>query len=465
MNRTKIVCTLGPASADYKTIKEMVLSGMNVARLNMSHGTHESHHAIIENVKKVREDLGVPVAIMVDTKGPEIRIKQFAEGKVMLKQNAKFVLTTHSIVGDETAVAVSYAKLPAIVNKGDRLLLNDGLIELVVLDKNATDVLTKVTVGGILSNNKSINLPGISYEMPYLSENDKKDITFAVQENADILSISFVNNADNVQDIRKLLKKLGDTNMLVCSKIESEQGVQNMDSIIDASDGVMVARGDLGVEIDFARIPYIQKEIIKKCNEKGKFTITATQMLESMVHSNRPTRAEISDVANAIIDGSSSVMLSGETSSGDHPALVVKTMERIAHECEKTIKSELKMFETNNITKSLGYAAADLALSLHAKAIISVTKTGYSTSCITRFRPNCPVLAFTPIRKTYNQLSIYYGAIPLMDKEYTDTDDMLASARQIAKCQGLLKRGDLVIQVSGSPQSNCGANNIQVSEV
>ncbi len=465
MNKTKIVCTIGPASSDYKTIKEMAMAGMDVARFNMSHGTHESHHKAIEIVKQVREDLGLPISIMIDTKGPEIRIKQFEHGNIVLKRNAKFILTTKNILGNNDVVSVTYSKLPEILKVGDRILLNDGFVELMVVDKNSTDVLTKVVVGGSLSNNKSINIPGVDLKMPYLSETDKKDINFAVDEDADILAISFVNCANDVFEIRKLLKKLNCENMLICAKIESRQGVSNMDEIIQVSDGVMVARGDLGVEVNFEKIPWLQKELIKKCNDCGKFTITATQMLESMIHTNRPTRAEISDVANAILDGTSALMLSGETSSGDHPALVVKTMQKIASECEKTLKTEIRSFESKNISESLGFAAVDLADSLKAKAIICVTQTGFTAKCISRFRPSNIIVACTPSKKAYNQLAVYFGVMSVMDKQYKDTDKMLESARLQAEACGFVKKGDLVVQTSGNACGLSGTTTLHVSKI
>lgn len=465
MNRTKIVCTIGPASCDYKIIKEMVLAGMDVARFNMSHGTHEFHHNAISIVKQVRKELGLPVSIMIDTKGPEIRIRQFENGTIVLKKNDKFILTTNKVIGNHDIVSVTYSKLPALINKGDHILINDGFIELVVVDKNATDILTKVVVGGVLSNNKSINLPSVDLQMEYLSDNDKKDILFAVQEDADILSISFVNNTNDVSDVRKYLKKIGGEQLLICSKIESAQGVAHMDEIIDASDGVMVARGDLGVEVDFEKIPWVQKELIKRCNHKGKFTITATQMLESMIHTNRPTRAEISDVANAILDGTSALMLSGETSTGDHPALVVKTMQKIATECEKTMKHELQLFESNNVSESIGYAAADLAESLNAKCIICVTKTGHTAKCISRFRPNIAIIACTPNTKAYYKLPIYYGVMPVLDKEYRETDKMLESARVQTYKAGFVKKGDLVVQTSGSCCHTSETNTLHVTKI
>ena len=465
MNKTKIVCTIGPASSDYKTIKELALAGMDVARFNMSHGTHESHHQAIEIVKQVREELGLPISIMIDTRGPEVRIRQFEHGNVVLKKNDEFILTTKNIIGNNNVVSVTYSKLPEMIKKGDKILINDGLIELLVLDKNATDILTKVLVGGTISNNKSINIPDVDLNMPYLSETDKKDISFAVKENADILSISFVNQVNDILDIKKFLKKIGGEEILICSKIESVQGVENMDEIIHCSDGVMVARGDLGVEIPFEKIPWVQKTLIKKCNKEGKFTVTATQMLESMIHSNRPTRAEISDVANAIIDGTSAIMLSAETSSGDHPALVVRTMQKIASECERTQHSTVEAFESKNISESIGFAAVDLAESLNAKAIISVTQTGFTAKCISRFRPNRFIIACTPNKKTFNQLAIYYSVMPVMDKMYKDTDKMLESARLQSFKAGFIKKGDLVVQTSGNCYSVNGTSTLHVSKI
>lgn len=468
MNRTKIVCTIGPACSDIETLKSMMLAGMDVARFNMSHGTHESHKQLIDLVKQARFELGLPVAIMLDTKGPEIRIKQFKKGKIMLKKGQDFALTTENVEGDETIVSVTYNRLPSIVKKGTRILLNDGLIELVVTGKTNTVIYTEVDVGGELSNNKSINIPSVELNMEYLSINDKSDLAFGVQNGVDCYSISFVNSAQDVQDVRNYLASLGEKDAFIISKIESAKGVERMDEIIRASDGVMVARGDMGVEIHFEKLPAIQKEMIKIANDLGKYSITATQMLESMVTNVRPTRAEISDVANAIYDGTSAIMLSGETSAGKNPVLAVETMQKIATEAENSINYSNPIADLHfakDVTSGIGYAGCALASSLNAQAILVTTNTGASAISISRFKPECPIIALTPNYKVYFKLGMLWGVYPILDKVYFNTDELLKSAREKAKQNKLVKSGDLVIQTAGVITGSTGSNMLVVSEI
>ena len=468
MNKTKIVCTIGPSCSDIETIKEMIRAGMDVARFNMSHGNHDSHRALINLVKQARYELGLPVAIMLDTRGPEIRIKQFKNGKVNLKQGQDFALTTENLVGDETIVSVTYNKVPKIVKKGTKILLNDGLIELEVQSVSDKIVYTRVNVGGELSNNKSINIPSVELNMEYLGDVDKKDLAFGVEIGVDLFAISFVNSEQDVNDVRKYLKSLGEENAFIVSKIESEKGVKNLKKIIKVSDGVMVARGDMGVEISFEKLPRIQKEIISIANSYGKYTITATQMLESMINNTRPTRAEISDVANAIYDGTSAIMLSGETSAGKHPVLAVKTMNKIAAETESVLDNDKTLASyvpTDDITCGVGYAACALASSLSAKAILVTTSTGASAMSICRFRPNCKIVALTPNLKTYYKLGMLWGITPLLDQTYYNTDELLASAREQAKKFKCIKKGDVVIQTAGIMTGSTGSNMIVVSQI
>ncbi len=468
MNKTKIVCTIGPSCNDVEILKSMMLAGMNVARFNMSHGTHESHKEMIDKVKQARFELGLPVAIMLDTKGPEIRIKQFAKGKINLVVGQDFALTTQNVVGDNSIVSVTYAGLPEIVRKGTKILLNDGLIELKVKSKSDDIIYTEVVVGGELSNNKSINIPSVELNMDYLSETDKSDLAFGVEQGVDCYSISFVNHKQDVEDVRKFLKSIGEESAFIISKIESAKGVENMDEIVEASDGVMVARGDMGVEIAFEKLPHIQKEMIKKAKDLGKYTITATQMLESMVNNLRPTRAEISDVANAIYDGTSAIMLSGETSAGKHPIEAVSTMQKIAEETEKSIdyKHNLAQFmPTNNVTCGIGYASCALASSLDAKAILVTTTTGSSAESISRFRPACDIVAITPNYDVYFKLGMFWGVTALLDKMYYDTDALLCSARDRAVNHGCVKKGDVVIQTAGIMTGVSGSNMLVVSEI
>lgn len=468
MNKTKIVCTMGPSCNDLETIKQMMLSGMDVARFNMSHGTHESHRAHINLVKQARFELGLPVAIMLDTKGPEIRIKQFKNGRVLLSKGQNFALTTEVLLGDETIVSVTYSKLPTIVKEGTRILLNDGLIELKVIKVEGKIIHTKVEVGGELSNNKSINIPSVELNMQYLSETDKADLAFGAAENVDCYSISFVNSAKDVEDVRKYLKSCGVRDAFIISKIESAKGVERMNEIISASDGVMVARGDMGVEVPFEKLPSIQKEMIEKSNELGKLSITATQMLESMITNNRPTRAEISDIANAIYDGTSAIMLSGETSAGQHPVLAVETMQKIANETENSIglnKSVPKVVNSSDVTTGVGYAACELSSSLKAEAILVTTKTGKSAESICRFRPECKIVALTPDMNVYYRLGMLWGIQPLFDKIYYNTDELLQSARERAKTAKLVKKGDVVIQTAGVITNATGSNMLVVSKI
>ena len=466
MKKTKIVCTIGPASSDFDTMKKMIRAGMNVARFNMSHGTHESHLKMINTLKQAREELGAPVAIMIDLKGPEIRIKQFEEGKVVLKRGQKFVLTSQDIVGHIDGVSVTYKKFPAVVDVGTRVLLNDGFIELKVIDKNKDSVLTEVVVGGVLSNNKSINLPGIDLDMPFLSDADKLDLEFAKYVDADIVSLSFVSKKQDVIDVKRFLNHIGASDVLVVSKIENNFGIENIEEILAVSDGIMVARGDMGVEIDYEKIPAIQKRILSLCKENGKLSITATQMLESMINSPRPTRAEISDVANACIDGSSCVMLSGETSAGTYPVESVRAMSKIIEESEKNFvhKWQENFVNKNNVSASIGYAACNLASSLDVNSILVVTKSGLAAESISRFRPRQIILACTPNLKTYYKMAACWGVIPLLDKEYTNTAVLLDSAKDKAVSTRIVKKDELFVEVAGVNPGESGINFVRVEK-
>ncbi len=466
MNKTKIVCSIGPTSASVEILEKMIDAGMNVARFNMSHGTHESHRQLIDAVKYAREKKNKPVAILIDTKGPEIRIKQFENGKIMLKKGDFFTLTTEDVVGNEEKVSVTYSKLPKILTKDAKVLLNDGNIQLRVEKVKGKEILCVVENGGELSNNKSINLPGIKTEMPYLSEQDKKDLSFAKEVCADYIAISFVNCADDVLAVKNYLKKIGFSTKII-SKIESQDGVDNFDQILRVSDGIMVARGDLGVEIDFVKIPILQKEFIKKCNDAGKVVVTATQMLESMIYAPRPTRAEISDVANAIFDGTTAIMLSGETASGAHPIESVETMSRIAVETEDFAngQTEYGAIQTHNTSKSLGYATYALAQTRGVEAIVVVTKTGTTAKNISRFRPKVPIIACTPDKVTYHKMSLLYGVYPILDEEYNKIETVNESSLQKAKNSGLVKEGDKIVLVSGVKAGKRGTNTLLIKKL
>lgn len=465
MKKTKIVCSIGPACADIETLEKMIDSGMNVARFNMSHGTHESHKKLIEAVKQARQNKNAPIGIMIDTKGPEIRIKQFKDGKILLNPKDKFILTTKDVLGDQKRVSVTYKNLPKILKTGTKILLNDGNIEFKVEKVKNDDIYCEVVNGGVLSNNKSINLPDIVTDMPYLSEQDKSDITFAKEMEANFLSISFVNCAQDVLDVKNYLKEIGYSDIKIISKIESQEGVKNFDKILKVSDGIMVARGDLGVEIDFVKIPILQKEFISKCNKCGKIVITATQMLESMITKARPTRAEISDVANAIFDGSTAIMLSGETASGDHPVEAVETMKRIAKESEKYISGLGLMQESKDTTKSLGYAVYALAQTKNVDGIVVVTKSGNSAEKISCLHPNVPIIACTPNEKTYHDMTIFYGVYSILDKKYKDILDVKHSALEKAKDTHLVEVGKKIVYVSGEKAGKSGSNLMVVEKL
>lgn len=466
MKKTKIVCTLGPSSNNLNTVKEMILSGMNVARLNMSHSNHTNHKELLNIVKTAREELNLPVGIMVDTKGPEIRVGLFEEGSVQLKEGKEFTLTTKRVLGNSKQVSVSYKNLPNLLDISDRVLLNDGLIELQVIKSNKDSVLCKVVHGGELSNNKSINLPDINLHMEYLSEQDKKDIKFAVLEGAEILALSFVNSSEDILEVKEYIRSFSEEMPLIISKIESKLGVQNMDEIIEASDGIMVARGDLGVEIPFEKLPYTQKKLIEKCTQMGKISITATQMLESMIENPRPTRAEISDVANAILDGSSAIMLSAETSVGKYPILAVETMSKIAMETETYENScENKNYNCLSHTQGIGLSATTLANSLNASAIAVVTTSGKSAMSVAQFKPNCPIIALTPNKQTMYKLSLVWNTFSTLDKKHSTINDMLTSAKTKVKKLGFVNKGDTIVQTAGSPSTMGGTNLLTITKI
>ena len=464
MNKTKIICSIGPSCDDVEVLEKMALNGMNVARFNMSHGTHESHKAMIDKVKFVREKLGVSIGIMIDTKGPEIRVRNFENGSVTLREGDEFTLTTREVLGNEKIVAVTYKNLPKILKKGNKILLNDGVIELKVKKLTSTDCICDVVTSGILSNHKSINIPGVKTDMPYLSEQDKADLMFAKEVNADFLSLSFVSDASDVKDVRDYLREIKFTTPLLIAKIESVDGVKNFDKILSLSDGVMVARGDLGVEVEFMKLPILQKEFIKKCNEQGKISITATQMLESMIFNKRPTRAEVSDVANAIFDGTTAIMLSGETASGKYPVESVTTMRKIAEEMETHLKFEPVAFKTHNTTASIGYAVCSLAQTENVKAINVGTKTGITAKNVSRFRPQIPIIACTPTSKIYFQMSMLYGVIPVLEKEYKNMEDVLKHGLEHTIATKLVKSGDKIVQTGGRAGMS-GSNLLMVKKI
>ena len=469
MRKTKIVCTMGPSTADDNVLRQLMLSGMNVARQNFSHGDHESHKKVFEQVKRIREELGLPVASLLDTKGPEVRVKQFAGGKAELKTGADFILTTREVEGNEEMVSITYKNLAGDIEVGTRILADDGLIEFKVTDiaetEGGCDIVCKVVHGGILSNNKSCNFPGVKLSMPYLSERDKSDILFGIETGFDFIAASFVGTDDDIMEIRKLLEDNGGSDIKIIAKIENQEGVDNIDDILRVSDGIMVARGDMGVEIPFEEIPRIQKVLIEKGYRAGKQVITATQMLDSMIKNPRPTRAETTDVANAIYDGTSAIMLSGETAAGLYPVEAVRTMAKIAETTENNINYAKRFRDrhevmSENVTNAISHAAVTTALDLKAKAILTVTKTGSTAKFLSKFRPNRPILSCTTSERTWRQLNLSWGVVPLMAEEKQSTDELFVHAVDCAQKKGLLETGDLVVITAGVPLGVSGTTNL-----
>ena len=456
MLKTKIVCTIGPASRSEKVMTEMLKAGMNVARLNFSHGDHESHREVIETFRRVRERLGKPAAIMLDTKGPEVRICTFKDGKAYLEEGSTFTLTTQEIEGDSTRVSVTYADLPSQLKQGDRVLIDDGRLELTVKELTDTDVICTVVTGGPVSNRKGVNIPGVHLDLPYLNERDMADLRFGVEMDVDYVAASFVRSADDVIAMRNYLDYYGGHNIRILAKIENAEGIENFEEILKHANGIMVARGDMGVEVDYERLPGLQKRFIRRCYQSGKIVITATQMLESMIHNTTPTRAEITDVANAVFDGTSAVMLSGETAMGDHPARVVQVMSKIAAQAEKDA-FEIGAYRafaghehyTGDATDAICDAACTTARDLGAAAILTVTRSGYTAQHLSKFRPAEPIVAATPDEKTYNQLALCWGVYPIPAIYQPDTNVLVTHAVDCAKRFGYVKAGDRVVVTAG----------------
>ena len=456
MLKTKIVCTIGPASQSEKVMAEMLKAGMNVARLNFSHGDHAYHKETIENFRRVRERLGKPAAIMLDTKGPEVRIGTFKDGKATLVSGNTFTLTTEAVEGDYNRVSVTYADLPSQLKAGDRVLIDDGRLELTVKEINDTDVVCTVITGGDVTNRKGVNIPGVHLDIPYLSERDMADLRFGVEMDVDYIAASFVRSAEDVIAMRNYLDYYGGHNIRIIAKIENTEGIENFEEILKHANGIMVARGDMGVEVNYERLPGLQKRFIRRCYQSGKIVITATQMLESMIHNTTPTRAEITDVANAVFDGTSAVMLSGETAIGDHPALVVKVMGRIAAQAEKDAFEigayrafAARDLDYGDATNAICDAACTTARDLHAAAILTVTRSGYTAQHLSKFRPFEPIVAATPDVKTYNQLALCWGVYPIPAIYQPDTNVLVTHAVDCAKRFGYVKAGDRVVVTAG----------------
>lgn len=463
MRKTKIVCTVGPATDNPAIIKKLIKAGMNVARLNMSHGTHDEHHRRIEILKAAREELNVPLAILLDTKGPEIRIKTFENGIANLLDGDYFTLTTEDVEGNNARVSVTYRELPKYVKAGDPILINDGLIELEVVSVAGTEIVCTVINGGTLTNRKSMNLPKTKIDMPYMSKADKEDILFGIQEGVDYFALSFVRCAEDVRIVKSFLAEHNALDIQIIAKIENRDGVDNATAIVDECDGLMVARGDMGVEIPFEELPGIQKNLIKLCYRQGKKVITATQMLESMILNPRPTRAETSDVANAVFDGTSAVMLSGETAAGKFPVETVKTMAKIVEKAESCVHymKRFKSFEADiaTITDAVSHSTVAAAYDLNAKAIIAVSKSGNTVRKVSRFRPDSVIIGATTSKKAYHQLALNWGVVPTVAAVQPNSDELFIHAMACAKNTGLVKEGDLVVIVAGVPIGASGSSN------
>ncbi|ADZ82753.1 pyruvate kinase [Cellulosilyticum lentocellum] len=466
MRKTKIVCTLGPSTKDDKILKRLMLEGMDVARFNFSHGTHESHKENFDRVDKLRKELDLPIAVLLDTKGPEVRVCQFAEGKVSLKKGEQFTLTSRDILGTNEIVSITYKNLPNDVKEGSRILLDDGLIELIVEKVvDGSDIVCKIMNNGDVSNNKGVNLPDTRLSMPYLSEKDRSDIIFGIQTGYDFIAASFVRCAEDVLQIRRILEEYNCHTINIISKIENQEGVDNIDEIIRVSDGIMVARGDMGVEIPGEEVPSIQKMIIKKTVAAGKQVITATQMLDSMMKNPRATRAEISDVANAIYDGTSAIMLSGETAAGAYPVESVQTMARIALKTESDIDYVKRFKErgstaTNNVTSAISHATCTTAHDLGAAAIVTVTKSGRTARMISKYRPVSPILGCTTSASVYRHMSLMWGVKPLLMEEKQNADELFEEALTVAEHTGMVNKGELVVITSGLPVGVTGTTNM-----
>lgn len=471
MRKTKIVCTLGPSTDREGVLREMIQAGMNVARFNFSHGTHAEHKARLDALKALREELDAPVAAMLDTKGPEVRLKDFAGGRVHLTAGQEFTLTTVQVEGDAHRCSITYGELPGDVKAGDTILLDDGLVRLTVLETSGTEIRCRVENDGDMKNHKGVNVPGVRLNMPYMSQQDRDDLLFGAEQGFDYVAASFVRSAADVRELRHVLDKAG-SRMRIIAKIENQEGVSNLPEILDAADGIMVARGDMGVEIDFAEIPLIQKNMIARCVACGKPVITATQMLDSMMENPRPTRAEITDVANAIYDGTSAIMLSGETAAGRYPVESVKTMDAIARRTESDINHVKRMAQMAggrnrlSVAAATAHAACTTAQEIGADAILTVSQRGTTARLVSRFHPGTPIIACLLDQQVRRQMALYWGVEPIMMPYASSTDELVDFAVQAAAQAGVVHEGDLVVVTAGVPVGVAGTTNmIRIQQV
>jgi pyruvate kinase len=465
MRKTKIICTLGPSTDNDNILKELIRSGMDVARFNFSHADHEEHLGRLKKIEKFRKELNVPVATLLDTKGPEIRIGTFKDNKkIHLKEGQSFTLTTRNIEGDEEQVSITYPNLIYDIDPGTTILIDDGLIEMTVVEMTATDIICKVKNAGIISNKKGVNVPGIHLSMPFISDKDREDILFGIEHNYDFIAASFVRTAEDIKDIRKMLNKHNSQTKII-AKIENLQGVENIDEIIEVADGIMIARGDMGVEMPYEELPAIQKRIIKKVYNAGKQVITATQMLDSMIKNPRPTRAETTDVANAIYDGTSAIMLSGETAAGAYPVEALKAMVRITLQTEADIDYKKRFRQMDHIgnpdiTDAISRATVTTAHDLNAKMIITVTTSGKTARMISRYRPECQIMGCSTDPTVCRQLNLAWGITPLLIAVEHDTFELFDHAIEAVEKAGYLKDGELAVLTAGVPLGTSGTTNI-----
>ncbi|MDO7908194.1 pyruvate kinase [Paenibacillus sp. JX-17] len=471
MLKTKIVCTMGPACDSISLLKSMIQSGMTVARLNMAHGEPEDHLKRINNVRQAAAELNTIVPIMMDIKGPEVRIGKLREDSVMIKPGQILTLTTEEILGDAERIAVNYPDMPKVVKTGDRILIDDGLVDLRVKSVESTEMHCEIISGGILKPRKGVNLPGIKTTLPGVTERDVKHIMFGLEHNIEIIAASFVRKGDDIREIRSILEKHGAGHVQIISKIENEEGMTNLDDIIEASDGIMVARGDLGVEVPVQEVPVMQKEMIDKCNLAGKPVIVATHMLESMQVNPRPTRAEVSDVFNAVIQGADAVMLSGESAAGKYPLESVQTMAAVAlraeHQIDYRVQFDSKRSQhANNITETISQGAVNSSLELDASAIITSTESGFTARMISKYRPAAPIIAVTQHEEVLPQMCLLSGVIPVKGVKVSSTDEMFESATHHALRSGHIKKGDIIVLSAGVPIGQTGNTNlIKVQQV
>ncbi len=464
MRKTKIVCTVGPACSDENTIKKMCLAGMNVARLNFSHGTYEQHIERINIIKKVREELNMPIAILLDTKGPEYRIKTFKDGKIKLETGDEFIFTTYEVEGDNTRVSVSYKGLPSDLAVGDKILLNNGLMTFVVKEIVGNDIICQTVVGGELSNRKSMSFPNKILKQVYLSEQDRADIKFGIENGIDFIACSFVSCKQDLLDIKEFLRENDAEDIDLIAKIENQSGIDNIEEICSECTGIMIGRGDMGVEVPFEELPAIQKRLITKCRLLGKRVITATEMLESMIYNSRPTRAEISDVANAVYDGTSAIMLSGETAAGKYPVESVSTMAQIAEYTEKNIHYVKRFrnaeFHIRNTIDAISHATCGMAIDIEAKAIAVCSRSGITARMVSRFRPPMDIVGITTSEKTYRKLALSWGVTPIMCEELPSTDILFYTAMKLTKAVKNLDAGDKIVITGGVTNGKSGNTNL-----